>query len=135
MKNEHAAFAERLRQLLLAGKFDMRRVELVKQLARHGKVAVTQQTMSGWLNGKHLPKPDAMRGLARMLGTRTHLLQFGGETSTEVREPRMQWPEYVSGRDRLLFEEFLALPHKQREVVRELIGSLAAAAPMKQRRN
>ena len=133
-KPEHADFAERLRQHLETGGYDTSRVELVKQLARDGRVAVTQQTISGWLSGKHLPKPNAVRGLALMLGIDPGLLLFGGKASG-VREPRSDWPDYVSARDRNLFQEFLALPAKQREAVRQHIETLSDAAVRKQKRD
>lgn len=124
MKNERAAFAERLRKGLKAGGFDVRPVELVKLLARYG-VSVTQQAISGWLGGKHMPKQNAMRALSRIVGMDPRDLQYGGATVNEVRELRTAWPDHLSGRDRLLFEDFLALPAEQRDVVRELIGTLS----------
>jgi hypothetical protein len=126
MKREHAAFAERLRRMLIEQKFDMNRLELSRRLALHGKVSVTPQTMSGWLSGKHQPKPDAMRGLAVMLGTEPHLLQFGDRPVAQGREPRTSWPDHMKGPDRLACEAYMALPAKQREAIRALIEALAA---------
>jgi len=126
-KYVHAAFAERLQQHLNKGGFDANRAELVKQLARSGRISVTQQTISGWLSGKHLPKPDAIQGLARMLGTDPCALLFGGKASG-VREPRSEWPDHVRARDRNLFQEFLALPANHQEAVRQHIESLSNAS-------
>lgn len=40
----------------------------------------------------------------------------------------MMWPDRVSPRDQALFEDFLALPAKQRDVVRNLVESLSEAS-------
>ena len=125
-KPEHADFAERLRQHLEKGGYDTTRAELVKQLARDGRISVTQQTISGWLSGKHLPKLNAMVGLARMLGIDPCSLLFGSRASS-VRESRSEWPANVGARDRNLFQEFLALPAKHQEAVRQHIESLSNA--------
>ena len=130
MRNERAIFARRLREELKRQKFDSRPVALVKSLARDGEVSVTQQTISHWLHGTHLPRPEAMHGLSRMLGMDAYGL-FRESEPRNVREPRLTWPDHVSGPDRLLFEAFLALPAKDRDTVRQMIDSLAAASTAK----
>lgn len=127
MKNEHAAFATRLRAALKDARIDASPVALEKLLARQG-VSVTAQAVSGWLGGKHMPKPDAMRALAYVVGMEPWALQFGGKPMKGVREVRATWPEHVRGHDRLAFEAFLKLPEKHRELVRELIAALEVAA-------
>ena len=68
MKKEQAAFAERLNAALATAAIDASPAELVKLLARHGGAPVTPQAVSGWLNGRHLPKQANMRALARIVG-------------------------------------------------------------------
>jgi transcriptional regulator with XRE-family HTH domain len=128
MRNETALFAERLRNYLKVKSFDARPVELMKLLGRLGFASVTQQTISGWLSGKHMPKPDAMRALAQLLDVDPQDLQFGARMAREVREPNTAWPDHLSGPDRLLFEEFLRLPAEQRDVVRKLVRFLSRPA-------
>ncbi|MDR3389547.1 MAG: hypothetical protein P4L92_21080 [Rudaea sp.] len=48
--------------------------------------------------------------------------------SRSVGEPRTLWPDHVSGPDRVLFEVFLALPVKERKVVRQMIETLVVSA-------
>jgi transcriptional regulator with XRE-family HTH domain len=98
MRNERALFAARLRNYLETKKFDARPVELMKVLARFGFVSVTQQTISGWLSGKHMPNPDAMRALSRVLGIDPHDLQYGARMTREVREPNTAWPDHLTAR-------------------------------------
>jgi transcriptional regulator with XRE-family HTH domain len=133
MKSEQMAFAERLRQRLEKEGFSTRPVDLVKAVARHGKISVTQQTISGWLNGTHMPKQGTVRALAHMLRMEPHELQYGEKLTLAVREPHVAWPDHVNGRDRLLFETFLALPAKQRETVRHFIETLSDAVVRKQK--
>lgn len=132
MKKEHAAFAARLRAALKDARIDASPVALEKLLARQG-VSVTAQAVSGWLGGKHMPKPDAMRALACVAGMEPWALQFGGKPARGVREARATWPEHVRGHDRLAFEAFLKLPEERRRLVRELIAALEAAASIAER--
>ncbi len=123
MRKEQAAFAERLSAALAAAKIEASPVGLEKLLARYGGTPVTPQAISGWLNGKHLPKQANMQALARMVDLPPHELQYGGSKFTRgVREERTAWPERLSGLDRLTFEDFLRLSERQRGLVRELIA-------------
>ena len=133
MRNERAIFARRLREELKRQNFDSRPVALMKLLARDGEVSVAQQTISHWLNGKHLPRIEAMHGLSKMLGMDVYSLMREA-TPSGVREPRALWPDHVTGPDRLTFETFLALPIKDQKVVRELIASLSSSATVRKRR-
>ncbi|HEX7917214.1 hypothetical protein [Rudaea sp.] len=127
MRNDRTIFARRLREELKRQKFDSRPVALVKALAREGGVSVAQQTISHWLHAKHLPRIEAMHGLSKMLGMDAYSLLREAEP-LRVQEPRMLWPEHVSGPDRLTFEAFLSLPVKEQKTVQELIASLALPA-------
>ncbi|PWK88513.1 transcriptional regulator [Fulvimonas soli] len=130
MKREHAAFAARLRAALKHADIEPRPVVLEKLLARHG-VVVTAQAISGWLGGRYMPKPAALRALAGLVGLEPYQLQYGARS---VREEPAGWSVRPSAADRLAIEEFLALPQAHRALVRELIAALArSGAPRKTR--
>lgn len=126
MKRERTAFADRLREALERAGVEPSPAVLEKLLARHGSIAVTAQAISGWLGGKHMPKQDSLRALARICGIEPHILQYGGRLSHGVREGDI-WPERLTAQDRLTFEDYLTLTPQQREVVREMIRTLVAA--------
>jgi transcriptional regulator with XRE-family HTH domain len=125
MKTEQAAFAARLHKLLAEKKIEASPVELVQLLARYGKVSVTPQTISGWLNGSFMPRLGNLRALAGVLGVDPHALQTDGK-ARQVNEPSPLWSTGLSGKDRLAFQEFVTLPAAQRKLVRELIAALAS---------
>jgi transcriptional regulator with XRE-family HTH domain len=125
-KDVRSIFARRLEQELVRQGFSTKRDDLAKQLALHGKVSVTRQTVSHWFGAKHLPKAETMHGLSVLLGMDAYQL-LREDKSKSVREPRDEWPDHVTGPDRLLFDEYLALSREQRDTVREMILSLAKA--------
>jgi transcriptional regulator with XRE-family HTH domain len=125
-KDVRSIFARRLKQELLRQNFSTKRDDLAKQLALHGRVSVTRQTVSHWFGAKHLPKPETMHGLSLLLGMDAYQL-LREDASKNVREPRDEWPDRITGPDRLLFDEYLALSREQRDAVREMITSLAKA--------
>jgi sugar phosphate isomerase/epimerase len=127
MKSEQAAFGARLSAALAAADVEESPSELVKLLARYNGTPVTPQAVSGWLGGKHMPRQANMRALAAMLGVDPFVLQYGSTSGRAVREPRTAWPENLSSRNRLAFEEFLALPAAQQKLVRDLIAAFADA--------
>ena len=132
MKTEQSAFAKRLAAVLAAAGIEASSAVLEKLVPQHGGEAVTPQAISGWLNGKHLPKQANMQALARIAGVLPHELQFGTPTHKGVREANLAWPDHVRGHDRVAFEAFLALPEARRKLVRELIAVLATPAPKRQ---
>jgi len=87
--------------------------------------SVSFQTASRWLNGKSIPEQDKLVLLAELFKVKPQTLRFGEKGRLEVREPRVLWPDRVNLRDQSLFEEFLALPTKQRELVRSLVETLS----------
>ena len=127
MKTEQAAFAKRINQALERAGIDPSPKLLGQLLARHGGTPVTSQAISGWLNGKHLPKQANVRALAKLVGMHPHELQFG-DRFVGVSEPRLAWPSDVAGTDKLTIEGFLRLPPKQRELVGEIVAAFTKAA-------
>lgn len=123
MKSEQAAFGERLRMLLKRAQLSDSPAELIKLLARYNSVPVSPQAISGWLNGKSVPRQANLRALARLLHVEPQELQFG-DGSRKVREPVIEWGTR-SALDQHAIEEFLGLPETQRKLVRALIDELA----------
>lgn len=121
MKTEQDAFSERLRVGLRQAGMSESPAELVRLLARFGGEPVSQQAVSGWLNGRAMPRQANLRALARMLSIEPQQLQFGDDK--RVREARGEWK--VNPHDQLAIEAFLKLPAAQRKLVRNLIEELA----------
>ena len=121
MKTEQDAFSERLRAALRQAGMSEGPAELVRLLARFGGEPVSQQAISGWLNGRAMPRQGNMRALARMLSMEPQQLQFGNDK--HVRETRGEWR--MNPHDQLAIETFLKLPASQRKLVRGLIEELA----------
>ncbi len=121
MKTEQDAFSERLRAALRQAGMSESPAELVRLLARFGGEPVSQQAISGWLNGRAMPRQANLRALAKMLSLEPQQLQFGDDK--RVREHRSEWR--MNPHDQLAIETFLKLPATQRKLVRSLIEELA----------
>lgn len=121
MKTEQDAFSERLRAALRQAGMSESPAELVRLLARFGGEPVSQQAVSGWLNGRAMPRQANLRALAKMLSIEPQQLQFGDDR--RVREPRGEWR--LNPHDQLAIDAFLKLPASQRKLVRSLIDELA----------
>jgi transcriptional regulator with XRE-family HTH domain len=126
MKTDQKAFAQRLRAALEAEGIEASPAAIERLLAREGAVSVTQQAISGWLNGKHRPKPEHIEALAAILGIEAHELEYRSHKG--VRDAPARWPDQVRGHDRLAFEAFLKLPEERRRLVRELIAALGGTS-------
>ncbi len=121
MKTEQDAFSERLRAALRQAGMSESPAELVRLLARFGGEPVSQQAVSGWLNGRAMPRQGNMRALAKMLSIEPQQLQFGDDK--RIRETRGDWR--MNPHDQLAIEAFLKLPASQRKLVRSLIDELS----------
>jgi transcriptional regulator with XRE-family HTH domain len=134
MKTEQDAFSERLRAALRQAGMSESPAELVKLLARFGGEPVSQQAISGWLNGRAMPRQANLRALAKMLSIEPQQLQYGDDK--RVRESRGEWR--MNPHDQLAIETFLKLSASQRKLVRGLIEELskyqAPAKPAKRGR-
>ncbi len=134
MKTEQDAFSERLRAALRQAGMSESPAELVKLLARFGGEPVSQQAISGWLNGRAMPRQANLRALAKMLSIEPQQLQYGDDK--RVRESRGEWR--MNPHDQLAIETFLKLSASQRKLVRGLIEELskyqALAKPVKRGR-
>lgn len=123
MKSEQTAFGARLKTALRQAGLSESPAELIKLLARHGGVPVSPQAISGWLNGKSLPRQANMRALAALLRVEPHQLQFGNAEGKRVKETKGAW---VTGNalDQHAIDKFLAMPEARRKLVRQLIDEL-----------
>lgn len=127
MDKEKTAFAARLRGALEAKGIEASPVVVEKRFnSRYEGAAVTQQAISGWLNGKSIPKQDKLRVLAALVGMEPHELQYGGPS--RVGEGKLNWADGLGVQDRMMVDAFLNLPSAQRKLVRELVAALAAVA-------
>jgi transcriptional regulator with XRE-family HTH domain len=95
-------------------------------LAKYGKVSVTEQTVSGWLNGTFMPRLRNQRALAIVLGVDLSTL-LAEDKPQQVREARASWGG-LSGKDQLAIQEYASLPAAYRKLIRELIAALASEA-------
>jgi transcriptional regulator with XRE-family HTH domain len=134
MKTEQDAFSERLRAALRQAGMSESPAELVKLIARFGGEPVSQQAISGWLNGRAMPRQANLRALAKMLSIEPQQLQYGDDR--RVRENRGEWR--MNPHDQLAIEAFLKLSAPQRKLVRSLIEEMskyqASAKPAKRGR-
>jgi len=125
MSDERIEFSKRLAAAMRAMGDEARPSVLLEQFnARYDGQPVSFQTVSRWLKGKMLPEQDKLVVLAQLFRIDPQTLRYGGKDQGSV--PRFMWPDRVPPRDRTMFENFLALPPKQREAIRALIESLAA---------
>ncbi len=124
MKIDKKAFADRLRAALRHEGMDAGAAELARLLEFEG-VVVSSQAISGWLNGKHRPRPDHMEALAKIVGVEPHQLEYKMAPAKGVRDVNTAWPDRVRGLDRLAFEAYLTLSRAKQTLVRELITELA----------
>ncbi|TXH64809.1 MAG: helix-turn-helix domain-containing protein [Lysobacteraceae bacterium] len=126
MNNEQVAFSERLRAALYQAGVGQSPAELVRLLARFGGMPVSQQAVSGWLNGRAMPRQANLKALAKMLSVDPQQLQYGERQGRPaVRDSAVT--RRVNPRDRLAIDAFLRLPAAQRKLLRTLIEEFSKA--------
>jgi transcriptional regulator with XRE-family HTH domain len=124
MKSEQALFGERLRALCKAAGYAESPTEIALLLPKFGGDPVTSQAVSGWFQGKSIPRQRNTRALAEMLRVDVATLQYGVEASG--RRVREQPKEYrISAQDQHAIDAFRVLPARKRKLVRELIEQLS----------
>lgn len=132
MSYDPAEFSKRLAEAMRNMGLEARpKVLWARFNSRYRGRSVSFQSVSRWLGGQSVPRPDKLELLADLFRVDAQTLLYGSKRRTGVRESRMAWPDRVTPRDQALFEEFLALPAKQRETVRSLIESLTETAARK----
>lgn len=129
MKDEKAEFSVRLRAALKEARVEASASVLEKRFnSRYAGAPVTAQAISGWLNGKAIPRQDKIRVLAAIVGMDPYELQYGGKP--RVGEGRLPW-EAMTAPERAMIEAYLSLPVAQRKLVRELVAALTEKAGRK----
>lgn len=129
MKDEKTEFSVRLRVALKEARVEASAAVLEKRFnSRYAGAAVTAQAISGWLNGKAIPRQDKIRVLAAIVGMDPHELQYGGKP--RVGEGRLPW-EAMTAPERAMIDAYLSLPASQRKLVRELVAALTEKAGRK----
>lgn len=128
MKDEKAEFSARLRAALRDARIEASPAVLEKRFnSRYEGAPVTAQAISGWLNGKAIPRQDKLRVLAAMLGMDAHVLQYGGRSRSRVGETTGAW-EALSPGERAMVDAYVGLAPPQRKLVRDLVAALAEKA-------
>ncbi|MEO5565427.1 MAG: hypothetical protein ABIR05_02020 [Luteimonas sp.] len=126
MKDEKAEFSARLRSALKEARVEPSAAVLEKRFnSRYAGAPVTTQAISGWLNGKAIPRQDKIRVLAAIVGLDPYELQYGGKP--RVGEGRPTW-EALTTAERAMIDAYLSLPTAQRKLVRDLVVTLALKA-------
>ncbi|MGN6112423.1 MAG: hypothetical protein ACTHOC_05340 [Luteimonas sp.] len=125
MKDEKAEFSARLRAALKDARIEASPAVLEKRFnSRYSGAPVTSQAISGWLNGKAIPRQDKLRVLAALVGVDAHVLQYGGGRGARVGEAKGAW-EGLSAAERAMVDAYITLAPPQRKLVRELVAALA----------
>ncbi len=127
-------FSKRLRMAMKTAGIKPSGTELERAFSLRG-TPISLQTATNWINGKHLPRPDRLRMLARVLRTdphvllRTdpHVLMYGPSESMTVTEGRGPWADHSTHAERQTIDTFLSLPAPQRLIVRDVINGFAVA--------
>ncbi len=130
MSDEKTDFAKHLAAAMRAKGWGTRPVDLEKRFnSRYSGRSVTFQTVSAWLGGRSMPRPEKLQALADLLGVEPQALVYGGpKGGNRVRDPALAWPGSISEPDRQALVTYLELPVPQRKLVRELIGALQDSA-------
>lgn len=96
--------------------------------SRYRGRSVSFQSASRWLKGEAVPRPDKLELLADLFRVDAQVLLYGAKRRAGVREPHTVWPDRATPRDQAMFEDFLSLPTKQRELVRNFVEMLTDAS-------
>ena len=121
-------FSKRLRTAMKAAGLKPSGTELERAFSRQWRgTPISLQTATNWINGKHLPRPDRLRVLARVLRTDPHVLMYGPSESVTAAEGRGPWADHATHAERQTIDTFLSLPAPQRLIVRDVINGFAVA--------
>jgi transcriptional regulator with XRE-family HTH domain len=113
------AFSERLKQSLTHANYELRPIVVEREFnQRYWGTPVTVQAVRKWLLGDVIPTQDKLQILAEWLQVDPHWLRFGEERFGSVREQEANWEIGMTQEDRDAISRFLALPLRERKVVR-----------------
>jgi transcriptional regulator with XRE-family HTH domain len=121
-------FSKRLRTAMKAAGLKPSGTELERAFSLQWRgTPISLQTATNWINGKHLPRQDRLRVIARVLRMDPHVLMYGPLDSMTAEEGRGPWKDHATQAERQAIDTFLSLPASQRLVVRDVINALALA--------
>jgi transcriptional regulator with XRE-family HTH domain len=116
---DSTAFGERLKQSLSKSGYKLSPTVLEREFnQRHWGTPVTVQAVRKWLLGDVIPTQDKLQTLAEWLQVDPHWLRFGEERFGSIREQEANWEIGMTQEDRDAISRFLALPLRERKVVR-----------------
>ena len=126
MSDERQAFARRLTEAMQAKGYEAKPgVLLVLFNSHYPGRSVGFSSASKWLRGLSLPEQDKLQVLADLFGVEPQTLRFGTPVRNKhVAGPQPAWPTGVSARERRVFEGYLALSPKRRELVETMVAAL-----------
>ena len=124
--NEKSLFAERLKAAMLAAGYEPRPAVLEREFnLRYWGRPITFQAVRRWLRGDSLPAQDKLQVLADLFGVAPQTLRYGTPSKTKrMAEPPTAWPVGTGARERRVFEAYLSLPPKRREIVETMVAAL-----------
>ena len=126
MSDERQAFAQRLAAAMQAKGYDAKPgVLLVLFNSHYTGRSIGFSSASKWLRGMTLPEQDKLQVLADLFGVEPQTLRYGTPFKTKrIAEPQIIWPAGTGARERRVFEAYLALPPKRREIVDTMVAAL-----------
>ena len=126
MSDERQAFARRLAADMRAKGYEAKPGVLLVLFNSHYKGrSIGFSSASKWLRGMTLPEQDKLQVLAEVLGIEPQTLRFGSPVKNKrIAEPQTAWPSGTGARERRVFETYLALPPKRREMVEVMVAAL-----------
>ncbi|MCC5857780.1 MAG: hypothetical protein JJT90_06475 [Ectothiorhodospiraceae bacterium] len=126
--SENQAFAERLAAAMRAAGYEPRPAVLEREFnLRYWGKPVTLQGVRRWLRGETLPQQEKLQVLAEWLGVEPQVLRYGEAVGNRIRESHGRWEAAMSGEEREILQQYLALPVAQRKVVAQVIRAFYRA--------
>ncbi|MGV0999022.1 MAG: hypothetical protein ACOYBQ_06820 [Fluviibacter sp.] len=126
--DEKVEFAERLKKAMTDAGYEPRPGILEKGFnTRYWGRSVTFQAAYRWLKGLSIPEQEKLVVLAEWLGIEPQVLRYGAEASSAAPKKKQRWDEAISGPEREVLQDYLALPATQRKMIREIIQTFVKA--------
>lgn len=126
MSDERKAFARRLAEAMRSKGYEAKPgVLLVLFNSRYKGRSIGFSSASKWLRGMTLPEQDKLQVLADLFGIEPQTLRYGTRArNNRIAEPQVVWPAGTGARERRVFEAYLALSPKRREMVEVMVAAL-----------
>ncbi len=127
MSDERQAFAQRLAEAMQAKGYEAKPgVLLVLFNSHYTGRSIGFSSASKWLRGMTLPEQDKLRVLADLFGMEPQVLRYGAPARDKrIAAPASAWPPGTGARERRVFETYLSLPPRRREMVETMVAALS----------